>query len=235
MALFLSESRTSYIHLPTTYLKMKIIDKEEREAHASYVLSEGIKGMFYGSIVSVGLFTYLKLRQPKRFASFNTSIKTCIITMPTIALAAFYADEGSVEFDRKMYSSGYTNQKVLEDYREWNNMKLSDKIFTSLSNNQYKIIFSSWIASMYGSWVYVNRDKVMTTPQKLVQARMYAQAITIVLLLSTILLAMKNEELNKNKPAPLPEWKKVLQEREAEQKLANQVMNAQKKVQELEN
>ena len=58
----------------------------------------------------------------------------------------------------------------------------------------------------------------MTGPQKLVQARMYAQAVTIVLLLSTIVLAMKEEELNKGKPAPLPEWKKVLLEREAEQK-----------------
>ncbi|SGZ50144.1 CIC11C00000004415 [Sungouiella intermedia] len=195
---------------------MKIIDKEEREAHASYVLSEGLKGMFYGSVVSLGLFSYLRLRHPARFRSFNTSIKACILTMPTISLAAFFADEGSVEFDRRMYSSGYTNKKVLEEYRDWNNLPVSDKVFTTLSNNQYKVIFTSWVASMYGSWVYVNRDKVMTTPQKLVQARMYAQAITIVLLLSTVLLAMKKEEINKKRPAPIPEWKRVLQEKEAE-------------------
>lgn len=213
---------------------MKIIDREEREAHASHVLSEGLKGMFYGSIVSLGLYTYLKVRQPVRFRSFNTSIKACILTMPTISLAAFYADEGSVDFDRQMYSSGYTNQKMLEEYRDWTNLPLSDKIFSTLSSNQYKIIFTSWLASMYGSWVYVNRDKVMTTPQKLVQARMYAQAITILLLLSTILLAMKEEEINKKKPAPVPEWKKILQEKEAESKLAAQVSNAKKQLQELD-
>lgn len=219
---------------------MKIIDKEEREAHASYILAEGLKGMFYGSVVSLGVYSWLKMRHPKRFASFNTSIKTCIIIMPTISLAAFYADEGSVEFDRKMYSSGYTNQKVLEEYREWQNLKTSDKIIQTLANNQYKIIFTSWLASMYGSWVYVNRDKVMTTPQKLVQARMYAQAITIVLLLSTIVLAMKTQELEKDKPKPIPEWKKILEEREAEkdasdeEQLIAQIRNAQKRVEALE-
>lgn len=194
---------------------MKIIDREEREAHASYILAEGLKGMFYGSIVSLGLYGYLKLRHPARFASFNTSIKACIITMPTISMAAFYADDGSVEFDRRMHSSDYNDDRVLQEYRRWNLMPLSEKIVTSMSNNQYKIIFSAWLASMYGSWVYVNRDKVMTTPQKLVQARMYAQAITIVLLLGTIALSMKQQEFNKNKPAPVPEWKQVL-EREAE-------------------
>lgn len=214
---------------------MKIIDREEREAHASHVLAEGLKGMFYGSILSVGLYTYLKVRQPVRFRSFNTSIKACLLIMPTVSMSAFFADEGSVDFDRQMYSSGFTNQKVLEEYREWSNLPLSDKIFSTLSSNQYKIIFTSWLASMYGSWVYVNRDKVMTTPQKLVQARMYAQAITILLLLSTILLAMKEEELNKKKPAPLPEWKRILQDKEEEAKLAAKIKAVQKQVQELDN
>ncbi|KAJ8145438.1 hypothetical protein OXX80_004426 [Metschnikowia pulcherrima] len=195
---------------------MKIIDREEKEAHASFVMSEGLRGMFYGSVVSVGLFAYLRTRHPARFARFNTSIKACILTMPTISLAAFYADEGSVEFDRLMYSQGHTNKQVLDQYKEWKNMPASDKIVTALGTHKYKIILASWAASMYGSWVFVNRDKVMTAPQKLVQARMYAQAFTIVLLLSTIVLAMKEEEVKKNQPKPLPEWKKVLVEREAE-------------------
>lgn len=200
---------------------MKIIDREEKEAHASYVMAEGLRGLFYGSVVLVGLFAYLKTRHTARFARFNTSIKACILTMPTVSLAAFYADEGSVEFDRQMYSSGHTNKQVLEQYKEWRNMPTSDKVVTALGTHKYKIIFASWVASMYGSWVFVNRDKVMTAPQKLVQARMYAQAFTIVLLLSTIVLAMKEEEIKKQQPAPLPEWKKVLLEKEAE-KLTSQ-------------
>lgn len=197
---------------------MKIITQEEKDAHSSHVLAEGAKGLFYGGLISAGLFAYLKTRHPVRFASFNTSVKTCILVMPTVSVSAFFADNGSVEFDKEMYQSGYENQQLIEQYREWSKMSTADKIFTSLNTHKYKIIFSSWLASMWGSWVFVNRDKVMTGPQKLVQARMYAQAVTIVLLLSTILLAMKEEEMNKDKPKPLPEWKKVLMEREAEEK-----------------
>lgn len=213
---------------------MKIIDKEEREAHANHVLTEGLKGLFYGGVVSVGLYAYLKARHPARFAKFNTSIKACIFVMPTISLCAFWADEGSVEFDRQMYSSGYANKKMLEEYQQWKNMPFSDKLVSSLSIHKYKIILASWIASMYGSWVYVNRDKVMTGPQKIVQARMYAQAITIVLLLSTIVLSMKEAELDKKKPEPIPEWKKFLQEKEeAEKELAQRVNEVREEAQRL--
>ncbi|OBA24135.1 hypothetical protein METBIDRAFT_30473 [Metschnikowia bicuspidata var. bicuspidata NRRL YB-4993] len=194
---------------------MKIIDREEKEAHAAHVMAEGFRGMFYGSIISAGLFAYLKTRHPARFAKFNTSIKACVLIMPTISLAAFYADDGSLEFDKKMYSAGHTNKQVLEQYREWKNMPASDRIVTLLSTHKYKIILASWAASMYGSWKLVNRDKIMTAPQKLVQARMYAQAITVVLLLATMVLAMKEEEVKSHQPAPLPEWRRVLIDREA--------------------
>lgn len=66
---------------------------------------------------------------------------------------------------------------------------------------------------MYGFWMYVNINKVMSTTQKMLQARMYAKAITVVLLLSNIVLAMKKEEIRK--PAPVTEWK-VLVKREQE-------------------
>lgn len=143
--------------------------------------------------------------------------------MPTVAVGAFWADQGSWEFDKKMHSSEYEEKKILEEFRQWNQLSTSDRAFTVLNDNKYKIIISTWAASLYGSWVLVNRDKIMTTAQKAVQARMYAQGITIILLLSTILLAMKEEEINKTRPPPIPEWKKVLLEKEAEEQqiLAN--------------
>jgi hypothetical protein len=197
---------------------MKIIGNEEKEAHIAHITSEGIKGLFVGSVVSVGLFTYLKTRHASKFRSFNASIKTCIITMPTIAMGAFYADQGSWEFDKQMHSSHYTEGKLLEEYKEWNNLSFGNKLFTSVNNNKYPIIFTSWLASLYGSWTFVNRDKIMTTAQKAVQARMYAQGITIFLLLGTLLLAMKEDEINKLKPAPIPEWKQVIMRKEEEEK-----------------
>ena len=50
---------------------MKILSKEEKDAHISHIISEGAKGLFYGGALSVGLYQYLKHRHPARFATFN--------------------------------------------------------------------------------------------------------------------------------------------------------------------
>lgn len=189
---------------------MKILDKEERDAHAQYILAEGTKGLFYGSVLSASILSFLRFRRPARFAAFNTSIKAGIAIMPTITVAAFFADQGSLEFDRKMYSEDFTRRKMLEEHRKWQQLSVSEKVLGTLSSNKYKIIFSAWVALMWGLWKFVNRDKIMTGPQKLVQARMYAQAITILLLLGTIVLAVKEEEIRAKQPAPVPEWRRIL-------------------------
>ncbi|CAH6721035.1 respiratory supercomplex factor 2, mitochondrial [[Candida] jaroonii] len=197
---------------------MKIVDQEEKDAHLNHIIGEGAKGLFYGSLISCGLFGYLKYRQPVRFRQFNASIKTALFVMPSISMAAFFADQGGVQFDRSLHTSEYENNKIMEEYRVWNNLSTSDKFFHSLNEHKYKIIIGTWVGSLYGSWVIVNRDKIMTVTQKAVQARMYAQGITIILLLGTILLSMKEAEILKKQPKAVPEWQKILQEKEAEAK-----------------
>lgn len=215
---------------------MKLVTKEEREAHFNHILTEAGKGLFYGAVLSTGIFFYLKKRHTARFNTFNTSIKTCIFCIPTIGMGALWADNGSVEFDKLMYSSDYSQSKVMEEHREWAAMSTSDRIITGLNSHKYKIILGAWAGSLYGSWVLVNRDKIMTTAQKAVQARMYAQAISILLLLGTIVLAMKEEEINKSKPPPIPEWRKVLMQKEAEEKeLLEEIKRAKAKAETIDN
>jgi hypothetical protein len=54
--------------------------------------------------------------------------------------------------------------------------------------NRYTIVTASWLASMATALGIVSRDKYLTGAQKLVQARMYAQGLTIAVLLATALL-----------------------------------------------
>lgn len=49
---------------------------------------------------------------------------------------------------------------------------------------------------MYGSWRLVDRDPIMTKVQKAVQARMYAQALTVVMLLASVMLSMYGAKRN---------------------------------------
>ena len=107
-----------------------------------------------------------------------------------------------------MHQSEYQEAKYLEEYREWNRLSLSDKCFTVLNDNKYKIIISAWAGSLYGSWVLVNRDKIMDTAQKAVQEQNVRTRYHHYIIIGYSLLAMKEEEINKKKPKPIPEWKR---------------------------
>lgn len=197
---------------------MKILGDEEKNAHWNAVLRQGLVGTAVGLGVSAGIVTWLKRRHLVRWQSFNASLKTATWVMPTVTIGAFFADEGSVKFDEQMHRLDYLNQQENEKLEQWNKLSTSDKIFTKVNDNKYKIIISAWALSLWGSWHFVNKDKYMTTTQKAVQARVYAQAITVVLLLGTVLLSMHEQELKKKQPPPVPEWKKFLDEQEQHKK-----------------
>ncbi|KAL5450069.1 hypothetical protein PMIN06_006645 [Paraphaeosphaeria minitans] len=64
------------------------------------------------------------------------------------------------------------------------------------SENRYPLLFGFWVASMAGSWIAVNRSP-MSGAQKLVQARMYAQGLTLAGLLASF--AFEGNDVAKGK------------------------------------
>ncbi|KAM9889742.1 hypothetical protein OXX79_011935 [Metschnikowia pulcherrima] len=201
---------------------MKILNDDEKDSHWQAVLVEGVKGTVIGAGLAGLLVAGVKRRYPIPYRNFSTSIKAAMWAMPTISMAAFYADEGSVKFDEQTYRSDYLNKLEQERLERWNNLSTGDKIFTQVNDNKYKIIVGAWAASLWGSWEIVNKDKYMTTAQKAVQARVYAQAITVVLLLGTLLLSMHEKKLEEGLPQPVPEWKRYLEEQESNKQSALQ-------------
>ncbi|ABN68571.2 predicted protein [Scheffersomyces stipitis CBS 6054] len=197
---------------------MKIVSEEEKLAHRKVVLTEGLKGCLVGVGMAYGIVRAVKYRYPVRFSQMNTSIKTAMWAMPTILMGAFFADDGSVKFDEDIYRSDYLKKQEMEKLANYNKLSSTDKALHNLNENKYKIIVGAWATSLYGSWTLVNRDRYMTKAQKIVQARVYAQAFTVVLLLGTILLSMHENEMLKKSPPPVPEWKKYLQEQEEREK-----------------
>lgn len=194
---------------------MKILNEEEKDDHWNTVLIEGAKGCVIGLGVAAGLVTLVKKKRPQQWQQMNTSIRAAMWAIPTVAVAAFAADDGSWKYDEQKNRSEYYKQLEQQNADRWNKLSTSDKAFTVVNDNKYKLIIGAWAASMYGLWHFVNKDKYMTVAQKAVQARVYAQAITVVLLLSTLLLNMHERELKQDEPAPVPEWKRYIAEQEA--------------------
>lgn len=190
---------------------MKLVSDEEKDAHIKFTAKEGAKGALLGLGLSYGLVTFLRKRHPASYKNFSSSIKGALWTMPTAATTAFFADQGGVKFDQMLYRSGYLEKEKKEEKQNFEQLSLADQLLTKINKNKYSIIVGLWGVSLYGSWKIANKDKYMSTAQKAVQARVYAQAVTVILLLGTILLSVHENEILKKQGPPVPEWKKVLE------------------------
>lgn len=195
---------------------MKLIDETHKTQHWQHTLQQGAKGLAIGLGVSAVFVAAFKRRYPMHYAQYNYTIKACMWTLPTLGLGGFWADEGSVKFSDMMHRSEY-HRKVKEEQKERvGSLTLADRMFLKVNEHRYELIVASWAASLGWAWRAVSKDRVMTTAQKAVQARMYAQAITVLLLLSTVALSIHEKDLAHLVPAPKPHWERVLEEKEFE-------------------
>lgn len=96
--------------------------------------------------------------------------------------ARHYRDRASTERDALRQS-----ESVLQRAKDWGR------------ENRYSIVTASWVASMGVAFSLVSRDKYLTGAQKLVQARVYAQGLTIAILLATALLEVGDASKGKGR------------------------------------
>jgi hypothetical protein len=67
------------------------------------------------------------------------------------------------------------------------------------SQNRYGIVMAVWAASMGGSLYLVSRNPYLTATQKFVEARMYAQGLTLVALLGSFAIEAKDAATKKGR------------------------------------
>lgn len=177
---------------------MKLISEEEKKAHSNVIMVGGIKGLLLGTALTGGLYAFAPKHYPGIF-KLPWSIRTAIFVVPPAFIAILNAELCSNDFDYEMYSSEASQKRILAEHKRWEALSTSEKAFEVISTKKYSIITGLWAASMWGSWVYVNRDPLLTKTQKFVTARMYAQFLTVGLLLGSIGLSMYEENLEKGK------------------------------------
>ncbi|KAH3679091.1 hypothetical protein WICMUC_001287 [Wickerhamomyces mucosus] len=195
---------------------MKLLTDEEIEAHSYHTTVGGLKGLTAGLLISGLFFKLGPRRYPNFFKSLTWSVRTAIFISPPTVLTTIGAEEASNAFDREIYSSEYDSRVKLEEYQKWAKLPFSQKFTTTLIDHKYKFIVGAWAASLYGSWVYVDRDPIMTKTQKIVQARMYAQFLTVGLLLGSIGLSLYDERNHPEKyiDNKKDDWELLLKEEE---------------------
>lgn len=76
-------------------------------------------------------------------------------------------------------------------------MTSKERTMQWLSDNRYSLVVGSWVASISAAWAIVGRNPYLTGQQKLVQARVYAQGLTLAVVI--ISLAFETSDQRKGK------------------------------------
>jgi len=164
---------------------MKIITKEEEEAHYRATLRGGAIGGALGLTAGVGAVMYLSRRHPNFSAltpQFRAFIGVSVGTFTTI----IGADRGGANYENHRNAQRARLLAHHSQYEEWEKKKpLGKKVKDWAAENRYSIVFAAWVASLGISFALVRRNRYLTTSQKLVQSRVYAQGLTLAVLLAS--------------------------------------------------
>ncbi|KAF3764450.1 hypothetical protein M406DRAFT_340051 [Cryphonectria parasitica EP155] len=165
---------------------MKVISKEEEQAHYSQVLKGGAIG---GSIgLGAGLAgVVLASRRYAAFRSLTVPFRTFLVSSAATFGAITTAERYSVAFQRAKDPMNFykdETQRALEAARH-SEASETKRFMEWGRENRCTIVTVSWIAAMGLALTIVGRNRYLSTAQKLVQARVYAQGLTLAVLIAT--------------------------------------------------
>jgi len=176
---------------------MKILTKEEEEAHYNATLKGGIMGGLIGLTVG-GTAVFAAHKRFATFRSLTLPLKTFLVTSSGTFSAIIQADRSSRSFEfardpQRQYRDKASveletireNESSIQRFKDWGR------------EHRYSIVTVSWVASMALALGIVGRSPYLTGAQKLVQARVYAQGLTVAVLIATA--AFEVGDANKGK------------------------------------
>ncbi|KAK9475053.1 uncharacterized protein V1510DRAFT_409903 [Dipodascopsis tothii] len=153
--------------------------------HLTYIsqrsLPLGAAGLGLGYFVNRAL-----VRKMPKFFGASTGVQTMTIASFGIAFLATSAEIASRKYELAEMdaATGYRRNRVALPSTP------VDRFVDMLKEYKFTAITAAWAGAMGVSGWYVSRDKYMNFQQKLVQARMYAQGFTILLILGVAGVSM---------------------------------------------
>ncbi|XXH05499.1 Transcriptional regulator of ribosomal biogenesis proteins [Hypoxylon texense] len=164
---------------------MKVVSKEEEQAHYHEVL----KGGSIGGALGVGFGVAGVLAASRRYPAFRSltvPFRAFLVTSTGTFGAIVNAERHSNAFHR---ANNPMNFYVDEAQRAQDLLRQQETSRERLAawgrENRYSVVFASWVAAMGIALGLVGRNKYLTTSQKLVQARVYAQGLTLAVLVAS--------------------------------------------------
>jgi len=183
---------------------MKILTKEEEAQHYKAVVTGGAIGGAVGLGLGFGGVMWASRRYPA-FKSLTLPFKTFLVSSTSTFCAIINADRWSMDFEKRQNPMSFyktEEQRLLAEAHE--RMRADEKALHWAREHRYTIVFSSWLAGMGVALSMVGRSKYLTAAQKIVQARVYAQGLTLAVLIATAALEMGDAKSGRGR------WETVL-------------------------
>ncbi|KAL4873710.1 hypothetical protein BDV12DRAFT_51821 [Aspergillus spectabilis] len=165
---------------------MKLLTKEEEDAHYSAVVKGGSFGTVLG-LVGGYAGVMLAARRYHTIRNLTLPMKAFLVTSSGTFVGIIAADRSSRAFEVSQNQSRqwYENREERLRQEELRGMSFSDRAMAWAREERYSIVGVTWLASMVGSFALVGRNPYLSGQQKLVQARVYAQGLTLAVLVAS--------------------------------------------------
>ncbi|KAL6904722.1 hypothetical protein GGI43DRAFT_288517 [Trichoderma evansii] len=177
---------------------MKVLTKEEEAAHYNAVVKGGLIGGSLGLAIGATGVIYASRKYPS-FRGLTLPFRTFLVTSTGTFGAIVQADRQGIKHQkaqdpRRQYRDN--SQRAQEIIRE--NETAYERFMNYGREHRYSIVCASWLASLAVAFALVSRAP-MSTPQKIVQARVYAQGLTLAVLIVSAAFEMNDAKSGKGR------------------------------------
>ncbi|KAK4580501.1 Replication factor C, subunit RFC4 [Recurvomyces mirabilis] len=165
---------------------MKILTPQEEKEHYNATITGGIGGGAMGTAVGA-LGVYAATARYPAFRSLSLPFRAFLVTSTGTFAAIISADTYSRSYERSRHpEKNYVDDEEKLRAQAQSQKSTQQRTMEWLSENRYGVVFGSWVASMGTALGLVGRNPYLTTQQKLVQARVYAQGLTIAVVIISL-------------------------------------------------
>jgi len=198
---------------------MRLISKKEEEAHYNVVLKGGVKGFAYSSAVAIPASFYLN-RTWAYYRQLPLSLKALGVITITVPACVIQAEHESLAFQRQQWvdvGKAEMDEQARREAERIANLDQNEKWLDWARRRRYSIVGASWALSMAIAFGVVMRNPYQSLPQKLVQARMWAQGLTVGVLIASAGLSATDGQKERRPSREDHSWKLILEEQRKEE------------------
>ncbi|KAF9057854.1 hypothetical protein BJ165DRAFT_1424036 [Panaeolus papilionaceus] len=200
-------------------MKIKLSETQLQE-HAAASRRGALEGTLAGGAVALAgsLWAHRSMPAYRRLPPSLKALGAIIIIAPTLAIQA---ERRGLEYDRSQWegdSVKVLEEKEIQREKRWEGLSGSEKVADWALRHQYGMIMGGWAGSLGLAAAIISRQKYQTYAQKIVQARMWAQGLTIgLLIVAGALTQSRRGEIAKANQLD-HSWKDVLEQQERDRR-----------------